>query len=193
MNKQNYVQKYEHYKEDFKKYFDKKAEMYWKIYTLHYVEDVSYGKLAVFYDSAPNTIKNIVSRVEEFLDNPEGKMKEMGYSYNDLEGYIYIPNEFVFGCYSLSTNANNIFTEAIFLYQNNMGNIIPRERILSYSTQYKNRRRRQGIFEELNGLQIKIKSGTYIKIFENIEDVEGAMHFEFTEECQKYIDKHSVI
>lgn len=187
MQKQNYIIKYEKNKEDFKEFFGKDAELYWKIWELHNIENISYDILARHYHYAKSTIKNFNDRVEQFLDNPRKREVDNDILLEELTGSIMYPNQFVFGTNKLSLNAHKIFLEAIYLYQYGMELIIPRNHIMSFSTQYKNIERRRELFEELKELQITVGTGEVIKAFAQIVDEKGTMKFEFTEDCLDYI------
>lgn len=188
MQKQSYIIRYENNKEDFKEFFGKDAELYWKIWELHNIEKISYDILAHHYHYAKTTIKNFNDRVEEFLDNPRKRESENDILLEELTGSIMYPNEFICGANKLSLNAHKIFVEAIYLYQYGMELKIPRNHIMTFSTQYKNIERRRELFEELRVLQITVGTGEVIKAFTQIDDEKGTMKFEFTEDCLDYID-----
>lgn len=187
MKIQSYIEKYGNNRERFEEFFGDDAKLYWKIWELHNVDNVSYDKLALQYGYVKSSIKNINDRVESFLDNPRIR-EENGISLEELTGSIMYPNKFIYGANTLSLNAHKIFFEAIYLYQYGLKMEIPRNHIMSFSTQYKNTDRRSELFEELRKLQITVGEGEVIKVFAKIDDNKGSMKFEFTEECLDYID-----
>lgn len=189
MKTKSYIKKYEDNKGRFEIFFGDNAKLYWKIWELHNVGKISYDKLALHYGYVKSSIKNICDRVEGFLDNPRMR-EEKNISLEELAGSIMYPNKFIYGygANTLSLNAHKIFLETIYLYQHGLNLEIPRDHIMSFSTQYKNTDRRSELFEELRNLQIWIGEGEIIKVFTKVDDNKGAMIFEFTEVCLDYID-----
>lgn len=189
MNTQSYIEKYENSKEEFVEFFGDDAKLYWKIWELHNIDNVSYDKLALRYGYAKSSIKNINDRVKNFLDNPRLRGGN-NVSLEELTGSIMYPNEFIYGygANKLSLNAHKVFLETIYLYQHGLKMEIPRNHIMAFSTQYKNTERRNELFEELRKLQITVGNDHVIKIFAKVDDNKGSMKFEFTEECLDYIE-----
>lgn len=189
MKTQRYIEKYENNIGRFENFFGDDAKLYWKIWELHNVDKISYDKLAFQYGYVKSSIKNICDRVERFLDNPSMR-EENNISLEGLAGSIMYPNQFIhsYGVNTLSLNAHKIFLETIYLYQYGLNLEIPRDHIMSFSTQYKNTDRRSELFEELRNLQIGIGEREVIKVFAKVDDNKGTMIFEFTEECLDYID-----
>lgn len=188
MCKEKYFKLYNEHSDLFKSYFGMDAKEYWGMYKNHYEDDISYEKLSIKYNCAATKIRNILNRVEEFLDAPDEKMWEKDYSIDDLCGEIWMPNAFARGYYSLSRAANLIFHEAVYLYQHGMKQQIPRSRIIAISPQYKNVERKKALFDELYKFRIYIKDKGDIKIFDQIEEHKGGIYFEFTEETINYIN-----
>lgn len=188
MNKELRYKKYEENVEVFNMYFKGDAKVYAAVYRDYCIDNMSYEKIGMIYKYAKSTVRNIIQRIEEFLISPEEKLMELDYSVEELAGDIWMPNEFICGCYILSLNVKKVFIEAIYLYQNGMREIIPRSHILSYSTQYKNSERRTALCNELRKFKIMIRNGEGIKVFDSIEDEKGRFRFRFTEECLNYID-----
>lgn len=56
------------------------------------------------------------------------------------------PDTFIVGANSLTLNAHKIFMEAIYFYQHGLELEIPRNHIMSFSTQYKNTERRSELW-----------------------------------------------
>lgn len=187
MKKQEYIKKYEEYRDLFKEYFNENAELYWEIYKFHYSLNYSYEELEEKYPYSVSTIKRILKRVESFLERPEEKIGEMDYSIDKLTGEVMIPKKFIDGFYSLSLNARKILYESIYLYQNGMKLKIPRSHILSFSSQYAIINRRTVLFDELRNCQIILRDGKVIKIYETLKDDKGSMRFEFTKESLELI------
>lgn len=188
MKRERYFEKYEENIELFNSYFKENAKIYWDIYKEHYLGNISCYNVGRIYSYSESSVRNILRRVEMFLDLPGEKVRELDYPIVELAGNIWMPKEFIHAFYSLSLNANKIFREAIFLYQNGMGEMIPRSHILFYSTQYKNVNRRTVLCDELRELKITLRNGTIIKVFDYIEDIKGTLRFKFTEESLSYID-----
>lgn len=187
MKKQEYIKKYEEYRDLFKEYFNENAELYWEIYKFHYSLNYSYEELEEKYPYSVSTIKRILKRVESFLERPEEKIRGMDYSIDKLTGEVMIPKQFIDGFCSLSLNARKILYESIYLYQNGMKLKIPRSHILSFSSQYAIINRRTVLFDELRNCQIILRDGKAIKIYETLEDDKGSMRFEFTKESLELI------
>ena len=187
MDKRNYIKEYEKYSGLFKKHFGENADIYWKMYLNYHVDHISYDKLGILHNISKTTVRNILKRIESFLQDPWKIMREVDYSIKLLDGNIYMPNEFILGYRGLSFDADQVFHEAIYLYQHGMYQKIPRSHVLWYSTQYKNVDRRTALIEELRNCSIFLRSGESVKIFDKIEDEKGAIRFEFTKECLEYI------
>ena len=189
MKVQSYIKKYEDNKGQFDNFYKENAKLYWKIWKLHNVDKISYDKLAFQYGYVKSNIKNICDRVERFLDNPRMR-EENSILLEELVGSIMYPNKFIssYGGNALSLNAHKLFLETIYFYQHGLNLEIPREHIMSFSTQYKNTVRRRELFEELSNLQIWIGEEEVIKVFAKVDDNKGTMIFEFTEACLDYID-----
>ncbi len=188
MTTQDYLTTYQTHKEIFENFFKENAKMYWKIWTQHNIDGISYDKLASLYNYSKSSIKNINDRVEHFLGNPTYQNDDNDFLSKILSGSINYPNEFVGIVNSLSLNAYKIWLETIYLYQNNMELEIPRNHILYFSSQYKNTDRRRALFEELRQLKIQLANKNEIQAFSKINDNKGNMEFKFTEECLDYID-----
>ncbi len=191
MNVQSYIQKYEDNKGQFVNFFEENAKLYWKIWKLHNVDKISYDKLAFQYGYVKSNIKNICDRVESFLDHPRMR-EENSIMLEELVGSIMYPDIFMtsYAVNALSLNAHKLFRETIYFYQHGLKCEIPREHIMSFSTQYKNTIRRRKLFEELSNLKIWIEEEevVVIKVFSKVDDNKGTMIFEFTDACLDYID-----
>lgn len=184
----NYIKEYERYSDLFYKHFGEEAENYWKIFVNHYFDNVSYEKLAKEYNYSVSTIGNIIKRVANFFEDPSKIMREEEYSFERLNGNIYISKEFASVNKHLSLAANKLLYEAIYLYQHGMNQKIPRSHVLHCAPQFKNVDRRAALIEELRNCSIFISYEKSVNLFEKNEDEKGAVRFEFTEECLKYID-----
>lgn len=188
MYKQENLEKYEENRDLFEQFFGENATTYWEIYKYHYVDKISYDRIGKCYHYSATTVRNIIHRIEEFLDNPEAAIAELDYPIEALDGDIWMPKEFINGFYSLSICANKIFCEAIYLYQHGMIQKIHKSHILFCAAQYRDSKRRATLCDELRDFQIVLRDGRCIKIFESIEDDRGALRFEFSQEALNYID-----
>lgn len=189
MEKQSYISKYENNKEIFEQFFRQEAKLYWKIWKLHNVSNVSYDKIAYQYKYVKSNVKYINDRVEKFLDNPKVKSQTEEHTVEEMIGKIIYPNEFIGVVINiLSGDAYLLFLTSIYYYQHNWELQIPRKLIMSISIQYKNIARRMELLKELTALQINVDGREKIKAFDKIEDNKGNIKFEFTEECLDYID-----
>lgn len=193
MKKDSYLENYEMYHDLFRLYFKDKAEPYWKIYKLHYIDEVSYAKLALLYHCSASTVRNIIKRVEEFLDNPAKTFALKDDCDYTLHRRYILPDEFAQGIHCGNADAHGlavekVFAEAICLYQNNAGKQIPRKHVMSFGAQYKNVARRAELINELRKFRILTTDGNDVKIFEYVEDQKGAIRFAFTDEALEYVD-----
>ena len=181
MIKEDYFSLHNKYEEEFKSYFKNNAEDYWKMYTLHYKNNISFDKLGMYFSCSKDTVRNRLEQIEEFLDNPEK------FIVKENIDVLFMPNEFIHGYYSLSYNAERIFRMAINICQSKNNLNIPREKLLNLSPQYKNVNRRTIILDELRELKILLKNGDIITIFKSIEDCKGNIKFKFTSEAYDII------
>ena len=155
MKKQSYISKYEDNKELFEQFFGQEAKLYWKIWKLHNISNVSYDKIAFQYGYVKSNVKYINDRVEKFLDNPKVKSRNQEYLLEEMTDKILYPDAFLCVVVTiLSGNAYKVFLTTIYAYQHGWELQIPREFIMSISTQYKNLARRTELFEELRSLII---------------------------------------
>lgn len=90
MDKRNYIKEYEKYSGLFKKHFGENADIYWKMYLNYHVDHISYDKLGILHNISKTTVRNILKRIESFLQDPWKIMREVDYSIKLLDGYIYI-------------------------------------------------------------------------------------------------------
>lgn len=174
--------------EAFEAYFGEVADVYWRVFRDRWFYACKYAEIADKYSYSVSSIKRIIKLVEDFFNNPAEKIMELECDFDDLTGMVNFPTAFEETQYTLSLGALKLLIETIYLYQHDFPQKIPRSHMLRYASQYKNLSRRTKAFDELRKLQVTLPDGKCIRIYDEIKDEKGAMHFRFTEDALEYVD-----
>ena len=183
MSPAEYYEQYKMFKDEFSEFFEDVAEEYINIWKLNRLECVPLEYIADTHPTSLHRASAIIKRVENFLENPEKQLQLKGYSLMDLNGAVFVPNKFVNSWSKLSLEAIKIIHVAIYLQQYGMVEQIPRKIVVEINRKYERVSHRKELLEELENIRM-----CNIKVFSSVEDVKGAIAFEFTESFIEEID-----
>lgn len=132
--------------------------------------------------------------MDDLLQDADAKAGARNYGIGEPSGPICMPPEFARGIFSkLSHEEGCIFRETIYLYQHDLGNVMHRDRLLTYAAQYRDSARRSKLLNALRNLEVKTPDGEVIKIYESVTDDRGTIHFQFTDSARVIIESAMVL
>lgn len=187
---EDYKRKREMYDEEFYLFFADEADQFWDLYEKHEKDGISYELMEMRVNYSATKLRELVKTIESFLDEPSRFLGRKPYPNQwFLMEKVYMPNEFIEGCYRLSLAGNRLFCFAILLYQHGLPCIVPGENLLFFAGKHlKNKGQRERVCKELREFKIKLKNGEVIKCFDLIEDRNGSIIYSFSEDALRYID-----
>ncbi len=164
-----------------RKYSKEDIEECRRIYN-DYKKGATIEELEEKYHMSSSTIYRRIEKAKEYIEND---YSEERIDDNYLE--VMMPNAFIDGIFKLGVNSHKIFRKSIALYQSYKISEIPYSSMISDCPQLKNKKRIEGVIEELRNLEIITTDNEKIKIYEDINYVNYKIKYNFTEQALDYI------